>query len=73
MNRGNIPDPELGASRSLWEYLATHPLDERMESVLSVFYLPEYQSSLARPTMSAPGRISTGPIKPDGSSGEPWR
>lgn len=73
MNRGNIPDAEIGASRSLWDYLAIHPLDDRLESVLSVFYLPEYQSSLTRPMISAAGRINTGPIKPEGSSGEPWR
>jgi hypothetical protein len=72
----NAHTPKDGANAalpagSLWEYLASHPVSDRMDDTLSVFYHPEYQSSLARHSTSAAARTVTGPSRPEGSSGEP--
>lgn len=56
---------------TLWDYLASHSVGDEMDSELSAFFLPEYQSSLARHSTSAAARTDTGPSRPEGSSGAP--
>ncbi len=58
-------------SGSLWDFLASHPVGDQMDAKLSAFYMPEYQSSLARHSTSAADRTTTGPSRPEGRSGEP--
>ena len=59
------------SSSTLWDYLASHPVGGEMEAKLSVFYVPEFQSSLTRNSTSAAARTTTGPSRPEGRSGEP--
>lgn len=65
---GAKPEKSTG---TLWDYLAAHPVGDEMDSKLSAFYLPEYQSSLARHSTSTAARTETGPSSPEGKSGAP--